>query len=66
MLEQLIKREANVFCDLTKQNWGDVSTMMKRNSCAAACGIAELFVRSALADFDEAEFDENGDYFIGL
>ena len=44
VLEKLIKREANVFGDLTEQDWGDVSTLMKRNRCAAACGIAELFV----------------------
>jgi len=31
MLEQLIKREPDVFGDLTEQNWGDVSTLMKRN-----------------------------------
>jgi hypothetical protein len=44
VLEQLIKCEADVFGDLTEQDWGDVSTLMKRNRCAAACGIAELFV----------------------
>ena len=44
MLEQLIKREADVFGDLTEQNWGDVSTLMEWNRCAAACCIAELFV----------------------
>ncbi|SMH67366.1 protein of unknown function [Acidithiobacillus ferrivorans] len=44
MLEQLIKREADLFGDLTEQDWGDASTLMKRNRCAAACGIAELFV----------------------
>ena len=66
MLEELIKREADVFSDLTEQDWGDVPTLMKRNRCATAFGIAELFVRPALADFEEAEFDENRDYFIGL
>ncbi|CDQ10902.1 hypothetical protein AFERRI_430004 [Acidithiobacillus ferrivorans] len=44
VLEQLIKREADLFGDLTEQDWGDASTLMKRNRCAAACGIAELFV----------------------
>ncbi len=39
---------------------------MKRNCCAATCGIAELFVRTALTDFGEAEFDENSYDFIGL
>ncbi len=51
---------------LTKQDGGDVSTLMKRNRCAAACGIAELFVGSALTSFDETEFDEDGDDFLGF
>ncbi|MFZ3037399.1 MAG: hypothetical protein WA112_09040 [Rugosibacter sp.] len=66
MLEQLIKREADVFGDLTKQDWGDVSTLMKRHRCAATGGITELFVRTALADFGEAESDKNGYDFIGF
>ena len=41
VLEQLIKREPDVFGDLTEQDWGDVSTLMKRNRCASACGIPE-------------------------
>jgi len=44
MLEQLIKRDADVFGNLTKQDWGDVSALMEWNRCAAACRIAELFV----------------------
>jgi len=44
VLEQLIKRDTDVFGNLTKQDWGDVPTLMKRNRCAAACGIAKLFV----------------------
>ncbi len=39
---------------------------MKWNRCATACAIAELFVRSALADFGETEFDQDGDDFMGL
>jgi len=66
MLEKLVEGEADVFGNLTEQDWGEVSTLMERNRCASACGIAEWFVRSALADFDEAEFDENGDDFIWL
>ncbi|MDO9400157.1 MAG: hypothetical protein Q7T46_01635 [Polaromonas sp.] len=44
VLEQLIKRDPDVFGDVTEQDWGDVSTLMKWNRCAAACGITELFV----------------------
>ena len=44
MFEKLIKCKADVFGNLTKQDWGNVTTLMKRNRCAAACCIAELFV----------------------
>ncbi len=66
MLEQLIEREADIFGYLTEQDWGDIPTLMKWNRCATACGITELFVRSALADFGETEFDQDGDDFMGL
>ncbi len=66
MLEQFIKREPDVFSYLAKQDWGDVAPLMKRNCGAAARGIAELFVGSALANFCEAEFYEDGDDFIGI
>ena len=39
---------------------------MKRNRGATAFGIAKLFVRSALTDFGETEFDEDGNDFTGL
>lgn len=64
MLEQFIKRNADVFGDLTEQDWGDVSALMKRNRRTAACRIAKLFMRSALADFGETEFYEDGDDLI--
>ena len=44
MLEKLIKCETDVFSNLTEQDWGDVSALMERNRCAAACSIAKLFV----------------------
>ena len=44
VLEQFIKREADIFGNLTEQDGRDVSTLMKRHRCAAAGGIAELFV----------------------
>ena len=59
MLEQLIKREADVFGDLTEQDWGNVSTLVKRHRCAATGGIAELFMGTALPDFREAESNKN-------
>jgi len=39
---------------------------VKWNRCAAPRGIAELFVRTALADFGEAEIDENSYDFAGF
>jgi len=39
---------------------------MEWNRCAAACCIAELLVGSALADFCEAEFKEDGNDFVRL
>ncbi len=66
MLEELIKREADVFGDLTEQDWGNVPTLVKRHGCAATDDIPELFVRAALADFGEAEFGEDGYDFAGF
>jgi hypothetical protein len=44
MLEKLIKRDTDVFSDLTEQDWGDVSTLVKRNRCAVTRFITKLFV----------------------
>lgn len=66
VLEQFVECEADVLGDLTKQDRGDVTALMKRNRRAAAGSVAELFVRAALANFGEAEFDENGYDFIGF
>ena len=65
-LEEIIKREPDVFGDLTEQDRGDVPTLMKRNRCAVPRSIAELFVRSALANFGETKLDEDSNDFIGL
>ena len=66
VLEQVIKREADVFGDLTEQDWGNVSTLMKRHGGAAASGITELLVGTALANFGEAESEKNGYDFTGF
>jgi hypothetical protein len=66
MFEKLIKCETDVFGNLTEQDGGDISALMKRNRCATACCITELLVRSALAYLGETEFDKNGDNFIGF
>ena len=66
VLEQFIKRNADVFGDLAEQDCGDVSALMKRNRRKAACRIAKLLMRSALADFDETKFHEDGGDLIGF
>lgn len=66
VLKQFVEREADVLGDLTKQDRGDVAALMKRNCRAAAGSVAELFVRAALANFGEAELEENGYDFIGF
>jgi hypothetical protein len=66
VLKQFVEREADVLGNLTKQDRGDVPALMKRNRRAAAGSVAELSVRAALANFGEAEFDENGYDFIGF
>jgi hypothetical protein len=66
MLEQLIKCETDVFGDLTEQDWRDVSTLMEWHRCAPSGRIAELFVRTALANFGEPESEKNGYNFIGF
>ena len=66
VLEQLIKRNTDVFGNLTKQDWRDVPPLMKGDRCTATCGIAKLFVRSTLANFGEAESEKNGYDFTGF
>jgi len=64
MLKQLIKRYADVFGNLTEQVWGNIPALKKWNCCATACVISELLVRTTLANFGEADFDENCDDLI--
>jgi len=66
VFEQLIKREVNVFGDLTEQDRRDVSRLMKRYGGAATGSIAKLFMRATLADFREAESEKNGNDLGGL
>ena len=54
VLEDLTDCEADVFCDLPKQNRRDVAALMKRDRRAASRAVAELLVRTALAHFHEA------------
>ena len=66
MLEQFIKREANVFGDLPQQDRCDVSPLMKWHRGAAASSIAKLLVRTALAHLGETESKQNGRHLTRL
>jgi len=47
--------EANIACDLSEQRGRDVSALMNWHGSDATIGVAELFVRTALADLSEAQ-----------
>jgi hypothetical protein len=60
VLEQLIKREADVLGDLTEQDWRDVSTLMKRNpeKCSKMPQNPQRPVHALLAGFSLTRFSE--------
>jgi hypothetical protein len=62
--QKLVYREANIFSDLAKQDWGNVSTRMERNRCASAIGMAELFVRTPLPNLLKADALKNSHDFF--
>lgn len=62
-LQKLVDREADVFDDLTEQDWGDVPALMDRHGCDSSIGMLKLFVRSALAEFGKTEAFQHGDDF---
>jgi hypothetical protein len=66
MLEQVIDCEANVFGNLTEQNWLYISALVERNRCASACRVTKLFVGPALADFNEAKSGKNRNNLVGF
>lgn len=66
MSEDFIQRKADVFGDLAEQDRGNVAALVARNRCATPIDIAKLFVGATLADFGKAQFDEDGDDFIGF
>ena len=54
MLDEFFRCEPNVFDDLPQQQRRNVTTTMKWNRCAASIGVAILFMRATLSDFDES------------
>lgn len=53
-VEKLVDREVDVFGDLPEQDWGNVSTLVKRNSGTPAVRMSELLMRTLLANFCES------------
>ena len=54
MLDKRVDWQADILCDLTKQDGRQVTAAMKGNGGRAAVGMAETLVRASLPDFREA------------
>lgn len=59
MFQHLLHGKPNVFGDLAKQNWRDVSIAVKRDAPTTTVDVAKLFVRSALPRFYKTESFED-------
>jgi hypothetical protein len=66
MFEQFSHGEADIFGDLPKENWRDVTAGVKRDSCGATSTVAKLLVRTTLPHFNKAQPSQNRHYFGGL
>ena len=55
MLDKRVDWQADILCDLTKQDGRQVTATMNGNGGRAAVGMAETLVRASLPDFREAE-----------
>jgi hypothetical protein len=64
--QKLVYREADIFSDLAKQDWGNVSIRMERHRCASSIGVAELFVRTPLPNLLKADALKNSCDFLGF
>jgi hypothetical protein len=64
--QQLVHREPNVARNLAKECRRDVTPRMEGNGRDATVRMAELLVRTALADFREAGPLEQRDHFTRL
>ena len=61
MLNELDKRESNIFRYLAKECRRDVATGVKRNGCRTAGTVSELLVGTALSYFNKTKFSQNCD-----
>ena len=64
LLEHLAHCEADIFGDLAQKNWRNVAAGVKRDRRGAARAVSELFMRTTLPYFGEAQPAQNR-YNIG-
>ena len=51
LLQKILHRHADVFCDLAQQDGGEITSCVEWNSRAPAVGMPELLMRAALTNF---------------
>lgn len=61
MLEKIVGREADIFGDLPKESWCDITTLMKWHCGALASIVAELLVRTTLPHLHKAQSQQDCD-----
>jgi hypothetical protein len=64
--DQFLGCHSNVACDLAQKRWRDVSSTMIGHCRRPAVGVAELHVRSTLANANKTECNQQGDNFAGF
>ena len=62
MLKKILYVQADIAGDLPKQNGGNVTAFLERNSGSPPVCVAELLVRSPLPDFRKPQSAKDGDY----
>jgi len=55
MPQKILGCKSNIFDDLPQQKWRDIAIAVKWNTRAASVLMSELFMRSALTNFNESQ-----------
>ena len=66
MLNELMDRQADILCNLAKQDGGQVTATMHGNGGCASIGMAETLVGASLPDLRKTEDFQNPDDFTRL
>lgn len=61
MFQELFDRQTDVFCDLTQQDWRNISSAVHGNRCAPTIGVPKLFVLAPLTDLRKAQCFQDRD-----